>query len=183
MAGDDALAEWIGEAGAKGLSRGGGFRRADAVHGVRDRAVAGAPTEVPFERMREICSLLIVERRHGHDHAGRAEAALETLRIEKSLLHRMQVARLAESLDRRHRTARRAEGRNQAGVHGLAVEPDRAGAAVASVATLLHPKGALIPEEGPEALPGKRLHGKGPAVNRETGGGGIAVVHARSPLR
>src|ERR1700727_170260 len=96
----------------------------DAVHGVRDRAVAGAPTEVPFERMREIGSLLIVERRHSHDHAGRAEAALETLRIEKSLLHRMQVARLPESLDRRHRTARRAEGWDQAGVHRLAVQPE-----------------------------------------------------------
>ena len=130
---------------------------ADAVHGVRDRAVAGAPAEIALERMREIGALLLIERRHRHDHAGGAEAALKRLRVEKSLLHRMQVAVWREPLDRRHRAPRGAESRNQAGVHRLAVEPDRAGAAVAGVAALLDAEDARLPQEGPQALPGLRL--------------------------
>ena len=78
----------------------------------------------------------------GHDHAGGAEAALERLGVEKRLLHRMQFAVAGEPLERGDLAALGAEGGNEATVDRLAVEPDRARAAIAGVTPFLHSKPA-----------------------------------------
>ena len=57
--------------------------------------------------------------------------------FEKRLLHRMQRAVLRQPLDRGDRAALGAECRHEAAVHRHAVEPDRAGAAIAGIAALL----------------------------------------------
>ena len=124
---------------------------------VVDRAVAGAAAEIALQRARQVRPLLLVERGGGHDHAGRAEAALEGLRVEEGLLHRMQLAVRGEPLDGGDLPPRGAKGRHQAGMHRLAVEPHRAGAAIAGVAALLDAEHAALAQEGAQALAGPRL--------------------------
>ena len=65
---------------------------------VLDRAIAGAAAEIALQRRAEILPLRLVQARGGQDHAGGAEAALESLRVEKGLLHRMQCRRRAQGL-------------------------------------------------------------------------------------
>jgi hypothetical protein len=99
---------------------------------------------------------------------------LPGLRIEESLLHRMQLAIGAgQPLDRRHLAAGGAEGRHQAAMHRRAVEPDGAGAAIAGVAALLDPVEPAFPQEGAQALAGLGLGRDRLAVD--------GVVHATSP--
>ena len=157
MAGDDRFPEGVAQAGTAGLSGHVLLDFGDAVDGVPDRAIARTATEIAFQRPRQVLLLLIVERDGGHDHAGRAVAALIGLGVEKGLLHRMQLAVMGESLDGRHLAALGAEGGHEAGVDGLAVEPDRAGPAIAGVAALLHAEEAEIAHEGAQALPRPRL--------------------------
>ena len=102
--------------------------------------------------MRQVGALRLVEGGGGHDHAGRAEAALERLGVEEGLLHRVQLAVLREPLDRRDLATRGAEGGHQAAMHGRAVEPDGAGAAIARVAALLDAEPAVLAQEGAQAL-------------------------------
>ncbi len=104
------------QAGAAGLAGRVVLRRADAAHRVGDRAVAGAAAEIALERARQVGPLRLVEGGHGHDHAGGAEAALEALRVQEGLLHRVQSVRLApapgSSSRRGPRRGRPASGRN-----------------------------------------------------------------------
>ena len=125
------------DAGADGLARAGLLDRGDAVDRVLDGAVAGAAAEVSLQRPRQVLLLLVGEGRGGHDHAGGAEAALEAGGVAELPLHRVQVVRRAEALDRGHLAALGAERRRDAAVHRLAVEPHRARPAIACVATLL----------------------------------------------
>ncbi len=66
---------------------------------------------------------------------------------------------------------------------GLAVEPDRAGAAIAGVAALLDAEGAVLAQEGAQALPGNRRRGDASAVNDETGGGSACCRSCWPPSR
>jgi len=88
--------------------------------------------------------------------ADRTPEALKRLRIEKSLLHRVRSARGREAFDGRDRVAVGAEGGDQAGMHGLAVDQDGTGAAVAGVASLLDAEMAEVAKKGSQALPGAR---------------------------
>ena len=159
-AGDDRRAERVSEACAAGFAGDVRLGRRDAMNGVPDRPIAGAATQIAFERARQVCLLLVVERGDGHDHAGGAEAALKSLGVEKGLLDRMQLAAGREPLDGRHLAIGGAKGRHEAGVHRFAVEPDRAGAAIAGVAALLDAEEAELAQEGAQALTGLRLGGK-----------------------
>ena len=167
VAGDDVLRERIRQAGTTGLARHVLFGRPDAVQGVVDGTVAGAPAQIALERTRQIRPLLVVQCSRGQDHAGRAEAALEGLGIEERLLHRVHGTVRGQSLDGRDRTPGSAEGRPQTGMDRHAVDPDRAGAAIAGVAALLDPEAALLPQKGAQALPGSRLGGDRLAVDGE----------------
>src|SRR6201999_1109786 len=101
------------------------------------------------------------------DHPGRAEAALEALRVKESLLQRMRVAIRCEAFDRCHRMALGTECGDQAAVHRLTVEQHGAGAAVAGIAALLDAEMTEVAQEGAQALPGARLRGKWLAVDFE----------------
>ncbi len=59
-------------------------------HRIADRPVAGAAAEIALERRRQILPLRLIQRGGGHDHARRAETALETLRVVERRLHRME---------------------------------------------------------------------------------------------
>ena len=91
--GDDRLCERIAQAPAAGfLSRGLLLYIDHAVQRIVDRVIAGAAAEIALQHMRQILARSLVERCSGHDHARGAEAALKGLRIEKRLLHLVQLA-------------------------------------------------------------------------------------------
>ena len=96
---------------------------------------------------------------------GGAESALEAGGVAELPLHRVQVLRGAEALDRGDLAALGAEGGGDAAVHRGAVEPHRARAAIACVATLLDAVTAERADEGPQALAGMRLLVEGLAVD------------------
>ncbi len=143
------------------------FDVAFAGNGVVDGAIAGAAAQVAFHRARQIGALRLIERSGGHDHAGGAEAALETLRVEKGALHRMQLVALSKPFDGCDLAAVGAEGRHQTGMHRLAIEIDGAGAAIAGVAAFLDAEMAELAQEGAQALSGGRRVGEGLAVDGE----------------
>src|SRR5262249_46469471 len=149
--------------------RGAGFDSildvALAVEGILDGAIAGAAADVSLERRAEIRLLRLVQRSTGQNHAGGAEAALEALRVEKGLLHRMGAAVRRKALDGRDRTPLGTEGRDQAAMHRLAVEQNGAGAAIAGVATFLDAEMAEITQERAQALPRARRFRKRFAVD------------------
>src|SRR5262249_50726892 len=70
-----------------------------------DVVVAGAAAEVAFELVTdggivEVVALAVDHVHRGHDHAGRAVAALQPVMLAKRLLHRMQrPVRIREPLD------------------------------------------------------------------------------------
>lgn len=168
-AGDDRFPQRVAQAGAAGVAGRVLLGLADSGDRVGDRAIAGAATEIAFEGVRQVGQLRRVERGRRHDHAGGAEAALEALRVEKAALHLVQLAGLAESLDRGDLPPGSAEGGHQAGMHRLAIEPYRASAAIAGVAAFLHAERALLAQIGSQALARAGRGRGGPPVD-ETGG-------------
>ena len=146
-----------------------------AVERVLDRAIAGAAADIALQRSAEILPLRLVQRGAGQDHAGGAEAALESLRIEKRLLHRMGAAVGRQTLDGGDGVAVGAEGRDQAAMHRLAVDQHGAGAAVAGVAAFLDAEMAELAQERAQALAGARGFRKCLAVDLE--------AHGRGPLQ
>src|SRR5438445_5574601 len=102
-----------------------------------DVVVARAPAQVtlqlvPDQLLRWLGVALehLVDR---HDHAWRAEPALEPMLLPESLLNRVQLAVLRQPLDRHDIGAVRLAGEEGAGLDGLTVHDDRAGAALARV--------------------------------------------------
>src|ERR671925_612842 len=116
-------------------------RRAD---GLDDVLVAGAAAEVALEpapdlRLGEPVAVRAEELDAAHDHARRAEAALERVVLPEGLLERMELAALREALDRRDLAAVGLDGEHGARLHRVPVEVDRAGAAEGRVAADLRP--------------------------------------------
>ena len=172
-AGDHVGCGWCSDAGADRLAGGRFLDLDDAVDRILDRAVSRAAAQVSLQRARQILLLLIGERRRSHDHARGAEAALETGGVSELSLQRVQVLRCAEPLDRGDLASLGAKRRRDAAVHRIAVEPHRAGAAIACVTTLFDAMPAERPHECAKALPRSRLVGEGLAVD--------GVGHASSP--
>ena len=73
-----------------------------------------------------------------HDHAGRAEAALDRDLFYKGALDRIQFPALRQSFDRKNMAALQLCGKGQAGVDRLSVHDDGAGAAFALRAPFLY---------------------------------------------
>ena len=82
----------------------------------------------------------------------------------------MQVAVLREPFDRRDLVAVGAKGGNQAAMNWDAVEPYRACAAIAGVATFLDPEPSHLAQESSQALSWPRLFREGFAVDQVTHG-------------
>jgi hypothetical protein len=153
LSGDDRFRKGVAQARAARLPRDIRLDIDDAVQRVIDAVVTGAAAEIALQQARQILAcLLLLEGRGGHDHAGGAEATLKGLRIEKGLLHRMQLAALREPLDRRDGAPGRPIGRHQTAVERRAVEPDRTGTAIALVAAFLDAEAAVLAQKGAQAL-------------------------------
>ena len=80
----------------------------------------------------------------GDDEPGRAEAALDGTRFDERRLHRMQVVAPGETLDGDDLVAIHLRRQNEAGAHELAVEDDRARAALALLARVLRPGSSSV---------------------------------------
>src|SRR6267143_869662 len=110
---------------------------------LHDVVIAGAPAQIAFQLMSDqllgrlgIAFEHLVDR---HDHAGRAEPALEPVLLPEPLLNRVELAVLRQPLDRHDVGAVRLDGEEGAGLDGLAVHDDRAGAALARVTADVRP--------------------------------------------
>src|SRR5277367_4285844 len=113
--------------------------RLDAVNRIVDRAVAGASTEIAFHHPRNVQTIFFAEARNGHDCSRRAKPALKSSRIHERLLDRVQGAVARETFDSGYFAAFRAKSGNETAMHRFAIEPDGTRAAIAGIATLLHP--------------------------------------------
>ncbi|MGY4596536.1 hypothetical protein ACVWXL_004282 [Bradyrhizobium sp. GM22.5] len=83
----------------------------------------------------ELVALAMDDVDRGHDHAGRAEAALQAMVFAEGLLHRMQRRAVGgQALDRLDLVAVGHHGERGAGLHGLAVQMHDASAALRGVA-------------------------------------------------
>ena len=69
-----------------------------------------------------------------HDHARRAEAALQAVMLAEGFLHRMQLVALGEALDRGDARAVHLRRQHGAALGRIAVDMNDAGAALAGVA-------------------------------------------------
>src|SRR5207344_3108617 len=78
--------------------------------------------------------VVLEQRRRRHDHARRAEAALQAVLFPESLLQRVELAVGREAFDCRDLRAVGLHGEDRAGFRAAAVDVDRARAALASVA-------------------------------------------------
>ncbi len=152
LAGDDRLGERVAQAPAAGFAGDVLLDIDDAVQRVVDAVIAGAAAQIALQHARQVLARLLIEGRGGHDHAGGAEAALKGLRIEKGLLHGVQLAVTGEALDGRDRAPFGAKGRHQAAMERHAVQPHGAGAAIALVAAFLDAEPAMLAQECSEAL-------------------------------
>src|SRR5262249_30884168 len=74
---------------------------------LQDVVVAGAAAEIAFELLAdrllvEVVALAADDVDRRHDHAGRAEAALQAVVLAERLLHRVQLVAVGEALDGAH---------------------------------------------------------------------------------
>src|SRR5882724_2850892 len=73
--------------------------------GVDDVRVTGAAAQVAAQSVGDLLAVRLAvvreQRNRRHDHAGRAETALETVTLPEALLHRMEVP-VGDAFDRRH---------------------------------------------------------------------------------
>src|SRR5207249_8288747 len=74
------------------------------LHGLHDIDVAGAAAEIPRNGLADLLLARVLvaleERAGGHQHAGRAETALQAVLLGETLLDGMQFAALLQAFDR-----------------------------------------------------------------------------------
>src|SRR5690349_466280 len=108
------------------------------LHGLDDVHVAGTAAQIARDRLADLLFARVLvrgeERARGHEHARRAESALQAVLLGEAFLHRMQLPALLQAFDRGDLAAVRLHGEHGARLHRLAVEVHGAGAAVAGVA-------------------------------------------------
>src|SRR3984893_1036030 len=124
---------------------------------VVNAVITGAAAKIALQEARQVLARFRIEGRGGHDHAGGAEAALKGLRIEKGLLHWVQLAVACKSLDGGDLAPRGAEGRRQARVEGLTIDMDGASATIALVAAFLEAEKIKVAPGGAQALAHNRF--------------------------
>src|SRR6266550_5668086 len=128
----------LGVGGLRRLGAGshGPRRLADGAH---DVVVARAAADVALKGVADlvVARFGVAGEKVGgdHDHARRAEPALEAVLLPERGLDRVELVVGLHPLDRRDLAAVRLDGEHCAGLDGPSVEMDRAGAALAGVAT------------------------------------------------
>jgi hypothetical protein len=100
--------------------------------------IAGAAAEIAFEIFADFAvgrvGVVLHQVERAHDHAGRAEAALQRVIVAKRLLHRVQRVAVGDVLDGLDRAALGLHRQQRARLDRLAIDMDDAGAALAGVA-------------------------------------------------
>src|SRR5882757_2358710 len=113
--------------------------RGEGLNRAYDVGVAGTAADIAGEVMANFAlgrvGVLGEQLPDRHDHAGRAEAALQGVVLMEGRLNRMQSAAAGrEPFDRRDRRTVRHHGENRTGLDRLSIDIDGAGAALRSVA-------------------------------------------------
>src|SRR5690606_1188532 len=102
-------------------------------HGFNDLCIAGAAAQIarqPALHFFDTGVRIVLEQvARGHDHAGRAIAALQSAALHETFLQRMERVAPRQAFDRRDLAAVHLRGQHQAGLDHLAVEQYRTGAA------------------------------------------------------
>ena len=124
-----------------------------APHGVFDGMIASATAQVPFEPKWEVLLVFLAQACARHDHSRRAESTLESLRLQKRLLHGMQRSVGGETFQCRDIPILRAKGRHQAAMHRTPVQPHRASATIPGVTSLPNREPPQFAQAGAQALP------------------------------
>src|SRR5215203_5421785 len=123
----------------------------DELDGLHDVLVACAAAQVPFQAfpylpLRRV-GILLKEADGGHDHARRAVATLQTVRLVESLLHRMPHTVLRNAPDGGDLVPVSLHRKDRARLDRLPVDVDRAGPATGRVAPRMHaPDPKVLPE-------------------------------------
>ena len=103
-----------------------------------DVLVAGAAAQIARQAFADLVvgreRIFLDQIGRGHQHARRAEAALQGVMLVERLLQRVQLPMRAEALDRLDAAAVGLHREHQAGAHAVAVDQHRAGAAHAVLA-------------------------------------------------
>src|SRR6202453_2663095 len=106
--------------------------------GTHDVLVPGAAAHLTGDRGADLLlagiRIMVKQPAAGHQHAGRAEAALEAVTVQEALLYRVQRTVPAPVLNRADCTAIRHRGQHRARLHRLPAQPDHAGTAIRRVA-------------------------------------------------
>jgi hypothetical protein len=114
--------------------------------------IPGATAEVSLEVEGDVFLLFFRKACGGHDHSSGAKATLIRLSVEKRLLHRMECPVVSEPLHGGDFAPFRSKSGNKTAMHGLAVEPDSACPAIASIAAFFDTKPAEIAKESSQTL-------------------------------
>src|SRR5262245_43523176 len=151
------------EAGTRLLGRG-------PLHGAHDGGVSGAAADLPGDRLADLrlarLGLAIQQGPGRHQHARRAESTLESVALHETALDGVELAVLLQSLDRAHVVPGGRRREHRARLDRLAVEPDRASAAVARVAAPVRAgQSQVVPQEMHQQQPGLDLTGHLDAVD------------------
>src|SRR5439155_24380723 len=116
-----------------GLGLAPAHHRCRRLDGVDDALVARAPAEHRGDTLADLglrrLGLHAQEIERGHQHARRAEAALEPVVLVEGLLQRVKLAVLHQAFDRPELGALGLDREHDAGARGLAIEQDGARAA------------------------------------------------------
>src|SRR5215468_4857055 len=151
--------------------------------GFDDLVVAGAPAQVPRDPVADLglgrVRVPRQQRARAHQHAGRAEPALQAVALPEPLLQRMQRAAGGEALDGLDRRAVGLDREHGAALDRLAVEADRARAAARGVAADVRAGQAeRLADEVDEQQAGLDRAGLLLAVDRD---GDLVLAHGRPP--
>jgi hypothetical protein len=179
LAGDDRFAEGAAQARAACSSCYVLLGIGDAMQRVINAVITGAAAKIALQEARQVLARLRIKGRGGHDHAGGAEAALKGLRIEKCLLHGVQLAVACQPLDGSDLVPCGAEGWRQARVEGLTIDMDGASATIALVAALLDAEKSKSAQKGAQALARKRFRRDPLPVDGVIHAGGPCLSSAR----
>src|SRR5919112_6391445 len=114
----------------------------DELNGLHDVLVSRAAAQVPFQAfpyllLRRV-RVLLQQADGGHDHARRAVAALQTVRLVESLLHGMPHTILRDAPDGGDLVPVGLHRKDRARLDRLTVDVDRAGPATGRVAPGMH---------------------------------------------
>src|ERR671921_2630717 len=123
----------------------------DKLDGLHDVLVARAAAQIPFQAFPDLLlrrvGILLQQADGGHDHARRAVAALQSVRLVESLLHRMPHTVLRDSPDGGDLVPVSLHRKDRTRLDRLTVDVNRAGPATGRVASRMHaPDPKVLPE-------------------------------------